>query len=220
MTNHGLKVFKNEQFGQVRTLDEDGTILFCGKDVALALGYSKTEKAITDNCRSPLKRRVPHPQNPEKQITMTFIPEGDLYRLIIRSRLPEAERFERWVFEEVLPVIRQYGAYYAPESRETRSDEQMVNIMSQVLEKLLPTLLRWNTDPKYQRKQPYSSLVYALSPEILQEVEDMLLVNHVSYVEISTYLKKRYDIDISKSAIGRYAIYLRGKVRDKQIHSA
>ena len=58
-----------------------------------------------------MKHDLPHPQNPDKLIKMNFIPEGDLYRLIIRSNLPKAEQFERWVFDEVLPSIRKYGLY-------------------------------------------------------------------------------------------------------------
>ena len=57
------------------------------------------------------KREIPHPQSPEKKISINFIPEGDLYRLIVRSRLPSAQRFEHWLFDEVLPSIRQTGGY-------------------------------------------------------------------------------------------------------------
>lgn len=107
-----LKVFTNEQFGQVRTLEENGNILFCGSDVAKALGYSKARNAINAHCKGALKRGVL--TNGGKQ-EMTFIPEGDLYRLIAHSKLPSAEKFESWVFDEVLPTIRKTGGYVSNE---------------------------------------------------------------------------------------------------------
>lgn len=111
-----LKIFTNPDFGKVRTLEENGTVLFCASDVAEALGYAKSRNAITAHCRYALKRGVPHPQAENKEIEMTFIPEGDVYRLIARSKLPSAEQFERWVFDEVLPSIRKHGAYMTPET--------------------------------------------------------------------------------------------------------
>lgn len=101
-----MEIFKNPEFGSVRVIDEDGKYLFCGMDVAVALGYSNPRDAIARHCRCVVKRDVPHPQNPDCKISMTFIPEGDIYRLIVHSKLPSAERFERWVFDEVLPSIR------------------------------------------------------------------------------------------------------------------
>lgn len=110
-----LKVFTNEQFGQVRTLEENGNILFCGSDVAKALGYDQPHKAISRHCRYGTKHTIPHPQAPNKTIEMLFIPEGDLYRLIAHSKLPSAEKFESWVFDEVLPTIRKTGGYVSNE---------------------------------------------------------------------------------------------------------
>ena len=102
-----MQIFKNEQFGEVRMIEENGKPLFCGSDVARALGYARPNDAIVDHCRCTVKRRIPHPQSPDKEIGMAFIPEGDVYRLIARSKLPSAERFERWIFDEVLPSIRE-----------------------------------------------------------------------------------------------------------------
>ena len=109
---HEIKIFENEEFGQIRTLvDEDGTIFFCGSDVAKALGYGQPHKAIERHCRYGMKRTIPHPQNINKNISMLFIKESDVYRLIMKSKLPSAEQFEQWVCEEVLPTIRKHGAY-------------------------------------------------------------------------------------------------------------
>lgn len=103
-----LQVFNNESFGQVRTLEEDGRILFCGADVARALGYSNTSDALQRHCRGVVKRDTPTTSGVQG---MSFIPESDLYRLAFRSKLPTAEQFTDWVTQDVLPSIRRYGGY-------------------------------------------------------------------------------------------------------------
>ena len=119
-----MKIFKNEQFGEVRMIEENGKPLFCGSDVARALGYARPNDAIVDHCRCTVKRRIPHPQSPDKEIGMAFIPEGDVYRLIVRSKLPAADKFERWVFDEVIPSIRKNGGDIA--GQETMSDVELM----------------------------------------------------------------------------------------------
>ena len=116
-----LKTFENKEFGQVRTIEENGNVLFCGNDVAKALGYAKPRNAIAAHCRYVLKRGgVLMTTNQygvisEQVVEMSFIPEGDVYR---HSKLPGAEKFEKWVFDEVLPSIRKIGLYATPEFRE------------------------------------------------------------------------------------------------------
>lgn len=106
-----LQILNNAEFGELRTIEENEKVLFCGSDVAKALKYTRPNDAITAHCRYTVKRSIPHPQAPDKQIEMLFIPEGDVYRLICHSKLEGAERFERWVFDEVLPTIRRHGMY-------------------------------------------------------------------------------------------------------------
>lgn len=106
-----LTIFNNIEFGEIRTLEINDKPYFCGSDVAKALGYAKPQNAIVAHCRYSLKQGIPHPQSPTKTIEMLFIPEGDLYRLIVNSKLPSAEKFEQWVFDEVLPSIRKHGLY-------------------------------------------------------------------------------------------------------------
>ncbi len=105
------KIFNNPKFGKVRIITDDGKTLFCGSDVAKALGYSNPRDTINRHCRCVVKRDTPHPQSPEKQIEMTFIPEGDVYRLAAKSELPGADEFERWIFDEILPTLRKTGTY-------------------------------------------------------------------------------------------------------------
>lgn len=103
-----VKVFNNEQFGSVRIIEEDGRVLFCGVDVAKALGYTNPRKAVRDHTKGGTFRSTPTAGGMQD---MSFIPEGDVYRLITHSKLPSAERFEHWVFDEVLPTLRQTGSY-------------------------------------------------------------------------------------------------------------
>ena len=103
-----LSVFENAEFGKVRIIEENGKPLFCGADVAKALGYNEPHKAVARHAKGGMKR--PILTNGGKQ-EMLFISEGDVYRLITHSKLPSAERFEKWVFDEVLPSIRKHGAY-------------------------------------------------------------------------------------------------------------
>lgn len=104
-----LQIFKSDKFGEIRTLEnESGKVLFCGSDVARALGYAIPSKAVNAHCKGASKMEVP--TNGGNQ-NMLFINEGDVYRLITHSKLPAAQQFESWVFDEVLPTIRRHGAY-------------------------------------------------------------------------------------------------------------
>lgn len=109
-----LQIFENPMFGEIRTIEENGAVLFCGSDVAKALGYGNPPDALKRHCRSIVKRDTPHPQSLDKTIEMAFIPEGDIYRLAAKSELPGADAFEHWIFDEVLPSIRKHGAYMTP----------------------------------------------------------------------------------------------------------
>lgn len=119
-----LAIFENAEFGSIRTIEENGKILFCGKDIAEALGYDQPHKAIDRHCKSGMVRTVPHPQSLEKTIDMKFVTEGDLYRLIANSKLSTAEKFERWVFDEVLPTIRKTGSYSVNPSPLSKSEAE------------------------------------------------------------------------------------------------
>jgi prophage antirepressor-like protein len=91
------------------TVDEKGEVWFVGKDVAKVLGYANCNDALIRHCKGVVKRD-PLSTPGGKQV-VSFIAEPDVFRLITHSKLPEAEQFERWVFEEVLPAIRRKGAY-------------------------------------------------------------------------------------------------------------
>ena len=112
---NNLQIFNNAKFGEIRTIEENGTALFCGSDIAKALGYARPADAISAHCKGVCV--LPTPSAGGMQNTK-FIPEGDVYRLIAHSKLPTAEQFERWVFDEVLPTIRRNGAYMTDDTLE------------------------------------------------------------------------------------------------------
>ena len=108
MSNALVRVFNNNEFGQVRTIENNGKIMFVASDVAKMLGYSNVRDAISRHCKGVEKHDTP--TNGGIQ-TINIITEGDVFRLITHSKLPAAQRFESWIFDEVLPAIRQNGGY-------------------------------------------------------------------------------------------------------------
>ena len=119
-----IQIFNNPEFGEVRTLEENGAVLFCGTDIARALGYSNPRDAISRHCKRVVKRdgvsqtTNQHGTTSEQRSEMSFITESDLYRLIFGSKLPAAEQFTDWVTNEILPNVRRHGAYMKPETLE------------------------------------------------------------------------------------------------------
>lgn len=104
-----IQEFVNEKLGTVRTTYVNEKIYFTAKDVAVCLGYKNTNKAVKDHCKRAIM--VWGNDSLGRQQEYKVIPEGDVYRLISRSKLPSAEEFESWIFEDLLPQIRQTGGY-------------------------------------------------------------------------------------------------------------
>lgn len=117
-----IQKFTNDEFGTIRTVEQDGKVMFCGKDVATALGYSNTKDALAKHCKGVANRYPLKTDGGTQQFR--FITEGDLYRLIASSKLPSAQQFESWVFDEVLPSIRKQGAYVYSDG--TESDDVLM----------------------------------------------------------------------------------------------
>lgn len=106
-----LHIFNSKDFGQIRTVEIDGKPYFVGTDVAKALGYNNPRDAVSRHCKGVVKHDTPTSSGVQ---LMSYINEGDLYRLIMKSKLPSAEKFESWVMDEVLPTIRKTGSYQKP----------------------------------------------------------------------------------------------------------
>lgn len=112
--NHQNQVFNHPQFGEICTVQqEEGKVLFKANDVARSLGYAEAAKAVRTHCKgvSVLDTSIENQYGTVVMQPTKFISESDVYRLVMRSKLPEAEKFQDWVCEEVLPAIRKDGAY-------------------------------------------------------------------------------------------------------------
>ena len=114
-----IEIMTHEEFGQIRYIREGDSFLFCGVDVARSLGYSNPWDAMRRHCQGdPLVKREgvstttnQHGATTEQRVEIAFLTEGNVYRLIVHSKLPAAIKFEHWVFDEVLPTIRKHGGY-------------------------------------------------------------------------------------------------------------
>lgn len=106
-----IMIFKNPEFGQIRTVEVGGEPWLVGKDVAVALGYSNTRDALERHVDAEDKNTVVNPDGNRGNPNMTIINESGLYSLVLSSKLPGAKKFKRWVTIEVLPSIRKHGTY-------------------------------------------------------------------------------------------------------------
>jgi len=135
---NNLQIFKNQEFGEIQIVEENGKIEFGATEVAKMLKYANPHKAIIDHCKKDglTKREVI--DNLGRKQEKNFIDEGNLYRLITHSKLPSAEKFEKWVFNEVLPSIRKTGGYIAGE--ENMNEDELVlkamTVLNSKVEKL------------------------------------------------------------------------------------
>ena len=128
-----IKIFKNPQFGAIRTMTQDGEPWFVGKDVAELLGYAKPQNAIATHVDDEDKTLAPIQGGCSTGTQNTIIiNESGLYSLILSSKLPTAKEFKRWVTSEVLPSIRKSGGYNADATMQ--SVVQTLATMQRVLE--------------------------------------------------------------------------------------
>ena len=143
-----IQIFQNQEFGAIRTMsNEQGEPMFCGKDVALALGYKKPLDAIAQHVES--EDSVKHGLLDKRGCNQKtiFINESGLYALILSSKLDSAKRFKHWVTSEVLPSIRKQGGYMV-----VRPDESNEVILARALQIMQATLQR--RDEQIAKLQP------------------------------------------------------------------
>lgn len=127
-----IQIFESPEFGKVTTAVIDGKEHFAATECAQALGYTEPEKAIRTHCKGVSVLDTPTKGGIQK---IKFISEGNLFRLIVRSNLPEAEKFEQWVFDEILPTIRRTGQFSVhSDQRHVSHLEQEVDILRQKLQ--------------------------------------------------------------------------------------
>lgn len=113
-----LQIFSNPEFGQVRTVEIDGTPWLVGKDVAAALGYKNPRDALDRHVDDEDKNTVVNPDGNRGNPNMVIINESGLYSLILSSKMPKAKAFKHWVTGEVLPAIRKNGVYESVKARQ------------------------------------------------------------------------------------------------------
>lgn len=160
-----LKIFNNEEFGQVRTVTIDGEPWFVGKDVAVALEYKDTKNALKSHVDSEDKRgwQIATPGGTQE---MTIINESGLYSLIFGSKLPSAKRFKRWVTSEVLPAIRKAGRYEMAAQRGLTKDDYIraASIVAGCRNERMPYVLNFLEQagfniPKVEEQKKHDDLV-------------------------------------------------------------
>lgn len=204
-----LIVRSNELFGEVRFLEVDGKPYAVANDVAKALGYKKPNDAVNTHCKYTVKRSIPHPQNNAKELEVNFIPEGDIYRLIIRSKLPQAEKFESWVFDEVLPQIRKTGGYIP-----VKEEDDELTIMSKALLIAQKTLEQKDCLIEEQKKTIKTKAIK--SPYTIEKVRGVLNCSrHVLENHLYTlgWIKWKEDKNIEITNQGRkYLVFINSRV--------
>lgn len=119
-----VKLFEKEEFGLIRTVEVGGKPYFVASDVARALGYKDQTNAIKQHCRWVAKHHIPHPQSATKTLEVNVIPQGDVIRLTAKSEVEGAEKFESWIFDEVIPSVLNNGGYIA--GQETMTDDELL----------------------------------------------------------------------------------------------
>lgn len=203
-----LKVFQNSEFGELGVLTIDGKEFFPASQCAAILGYKSPKDAISAHCKGAVKHRLPTNGGTQE---VKYIPEGDLYRLIIRSKLPSAEKFERWVFDEVLPELRKNGSYGNNFNLEEVIAKTATAVVSEVLKQIIPTAdnpteqsqnVPKRKAKKYKHTQP--SKIETLKPELKTKVDDMIASGEFSCQQIANFIMNNCDMYISQMSVNRY----------------
>ena len=191
-----LKIFENEEFGQIRSIEIDGLPYFVGKDVAEILGYTNPQKAIRD-----------HVDEEDKTLNESFtvngtkgvlINESGLYSLILSSKLPTVKAFKRWVTSEVLPSIRKTGNYI-----QKAEPYNIKEIVKETICQIVPEIIR-ELEDKEERTKRVERKMKKLETATKKKIERLLYSERYSYYEISKLLKQE-GIDTSTEAICFYA---------------
>ena len=213
-----LKVFQNSEFGELGILLIDGKEYFPATQCAKTLGYKNARDAIARHCKGVVKHdgvsctTNQHGVTTKQQVEINYIPEGDLYRLIVSSKLPAAERFERWVFDEVLPALRKNGSYGNVNLEEVIA-RAVTMAVSETVRQIVPAIVtsmqehpkqivRKQIEHRYQYRTP--SKISLLPPALKEKVEEMTLSGDYSCQQIANYITNNSGIPISQMAVNRY----------------
>ncbi len=218
-----IKVFSNTEFGELGVMLIDGKEYFPATQCAKILGYSNPYDAIKRHCKGDgvVKREgVSYTTNQHnittQQVTeIKYINEGNLYRLIVSSKLPAAEKFERWVFDEVLPSIRRTGGY-SNINLEQVIAQTATAVVSEVVKQLVPVLAAASLGKSVQtaeishkrraRKYTYTqpTKMETLPPDVKEHADEMIISGQYSCREVANYIINTTGQYISQMAVNRY----------------
>ena len=223
-----LKVFSNSEFGELGVMVIDGKEWFPAHQCAKILGYSNPRDAVHRHCKT--EGVVKHDTPTESGVqSVNYINEGNLYRLIVSSKLPAAEKFERWIFDIVLPSIRHNGGYIAnaegliaktATAVVSEVIKQLVPLLSQISQPQLQPVIMQTVQPqsvigitipyKYEYKPAAKycsrhnpSVIEQLGDELKAQVHTMMASGSYSSEKISEFLAQ-HNVKLSQQAICKY----------------
>ena len=215
-----MQVFQNSEFGELGVLEINGKPYFPATACAKILGYANPRKAILDHCKEDGVTKRDVIDTLGRTQSAKFINEGNLYRLIIHSKLPAAERFEKWVFDEVLPSIRRTGGYGQVDVTAIIM-QTATAVCTEMVKQLTPLFQSMTCAPAPPASAEYmvlddtpvkrprlrkrsASIIDRLCPELRREVEEMLCDGRHTYYEVCLRLRQE-GISISVASVCRYA---------------
>lgn len=194
-----MQVFRNEEFGSIRTVSIDGFPWIVGKDVAVILGYSNPQKAIRD-----------HVDEEDKTLNETFtvngtspvlINESGVYSLILSSKLDGAKRFKRWITSEVLPSIRKNGGYIA--NQENMTPEQIVANALIVAQNIIQQKDKQIADMK-PKAEFFDAVADSKTAISMNEVAKVLAINGYGRNKLFDFLRNEKILDRYNVPYQRY----------------
>lgn len=206
-----LQVFQSSEFGELGVLIIEGREYFPATACAKILGYKNPRDVILKQCKEDgvVKRDVIDALGRTQQ--MKYITEGNLYRLIVGSKLPAAERFERWIFDEVLPALRRQGYYGTPSTPDIQAiiTQAVTAAVTETVKQLLPAIARpvpaGYEEEHPTRKRRYSGgTIYRLDEALRKEVDMMICSERYTYQDVVDMLTE-HGISLSIMAVCRYA---------------
>lgn len=191
-----IQEFFNEQFGTVRSVTIDNIVYFYGIDIAKALGYSNASKAVTTHCKRVVSK-VLETSNSQNGKTVkgkvSLIIKSDIYRLIVKSKLETADKFESWIFDEILPVIESTGAYIEEGREEEMVSKYFPSFSKEVQTEMVNDLIRQNRE----LKQFYDDL---MNTEGLMSINTMAKELGIGEYKLFAFLRSKkvffYDKDM------------------------
>ena len=200
-----MEICRNDEFGELGVMIIDGKEYFPATQCAKILGYSNPQKAVRDHCDEEgcTKRSVLTNSGTQE---MKFINEGNLYRLIVRSKLPAAKKFEHWVFDEVLPEIRRTGGYGSVNIEEIIT-KAVTTAVSETIKALMPLVTAPQTSEKRVAiicKPKVRYKIDLLTADIRNQVDDMLCSGRYTTKEVSKYIQEQTGLYISYVTLCNY----------------